>query len=480
MLYKGVYMNIVLLSILLMMMISYGIKDSHDRRRVESVTLVALCLQCVVFLYAFQFSSQEIATFFGLSFKLSHATLSYLLLYDLVAIIIFWFAHYGLTKNETINVYINFYRYYMMILSMIHIVVLSNHLVVISIAFILGFYYSQRLLGMKHDRLTKSMRTKYLYMNLAGIVLVILGLAILGFKTSSLTLHGIHITIASVFVKDANWIKFALVLITVGLGINGGLFPFYSWITDIYRKSWAPIVAFSSSVTVTMPAILLLRIIDEGIGLSVARASHILEIIMILGCLNLLIGSIIANHQKHVKAFLGYHTVAQIGLIYIGIGIGYSTGINVASFQVLVHATVSCALFLSIEAIIEQTDSVALNDLKGIGHEMPISLGVFTLSGLSMVGLPILPGFFSRWYLLLALIEYDYLMILGVIMFFTLMTARSLLPIIINGYFGNDNLKHRVYKSKSKPVDEVMPLIIIGIIIVLLGYFATGVMGVML
>jgi multicomponent Na+:H+ antiporter subunit D len=112
-------------------------------------------------------------------------------------------------------------------------------------------------------------------------------------------------------------------------------------------------------------------------------------------------------------------------------------------------------------AIIEQTGFRKLEDLKGIGKEMPVTLGIFTVGALSMVGLPLLPGFISKWYLALAAIEGQKPILVGVILLSSLLNAVYYFPIVINAFFGEENLGDKVFNAKHKPYRQLIPIFLL-------------------
>ncbi len=116
----------------------------------------------------------------------------------------------------------------------------------------------------------------------------------------------------------------------------------------------------------------------------------------------MIMGSVFAIFQKNIKRVIAYSTVAQMGYIFLGIGLGTDIGVSIAIFHIIGHALTKSALFLLVGAMIEQTGHKSLEHLKGIGKEMPLTLGLFSIGALSMIGIPILPGFISKWHLSLA------------------------------------------------------------------------------
>ncbi|WP_231701821.1 proton-conducting transporter transmembrane domain-containing protein [Crassaminicella thermophila] len=175
----------------------------------------------------------------------------------------------------------------------------------------------------------------------------------------------------------------------------------------------------------------------------------------------MIMGSVFAMRQKEIKRVIAYSSVAQMGYIFFGIGLGNKLGLIMAIFHIIGHAVTKSALFLSVGAMIEKTGKKELKALKGIGKEMPYTLGLFTMGSLSMVGIPILPGFISKWYLSLASIDAAKPLLIGAILISSLLNVAYYFPIVVNGYFGEENLKGKVYKSKEKPLKELIPLLVL-------------------
>ncbi|MDK2933920.1 MAG: hypothetical protein PWP27_1730 [Clostridiales bacterium] len=126
--------------------------------------------------------------------------------------------------------------------------------------------------------------------------------------------------------------------------------------------------------------------------------------------------------------------------------------------------------------MIEQTGFKKLEDLKGIGKEMPVTLAIFAIGALSMVGIPLLPGFISKWYLALASIEVGKMILIGAILLSSLLNAIYYFPIVINGFFGEENLEGKVYKAKHRPLRQSFPVFILIVGMFYVGIAARGIM----
>jgi multicomponent Na+:H+ antiporter subunit D len=187
----------------------------------------------------------------------------------------------------------------------------------------------------------------------------------------------------------------------------------------------------------------------------------------------MIMGSLFARVQKDMKRMIAYSSVAQMGYIFFGFGLGNDLGMTIAIYHILAHGLTKSCLFLAVSSFIEQTGHREIDKMRGIGREMPITLAIFSLGALSMVGIPVLPGFISKWNLALASIEHGQIYLLLIILASSLLNVSYYFPIVINGYFGNANLEGKVYKSKMKPIKELIPLILLSVVMVIVG-FASG------
>jgi multicomponent Na+:H+ antiporter subunit D len=191
----------------------------------------------------------------------------------------------------------------------------------------------------------------------------------------------------------------------------------------------------------------------------------------------MLAGSVLALLQKDLKRMIAYSSVAQIGYIFFGIGFGTTLGLMAAIYHIISHALTKAALFLVAGNIIEKTHSKEISKLKGIGIEMPITMGIFSVCALSMVGIPLFVGFNSKWNFALAIIDSNKILFIAVLIASSLLNALYYLPIIVNAYFGEENTKDMVFRSKEKSVRALLPILILAFAIIYFGVSSQGLIG---
>ena len=116
--------------------------------------------------------------------------------------------------------------------------------------------------------------------------------------------------------------------------------------------------------------------------------------------------------------------------------------------QMIFHAVAKDALFLAAGAIIFSTNYTRVDQLRGIGKRMPVTMWCFTLAALSLIGIPPMAGFVSKWYLVSAELEAPVGLFsaagMAVLVVSALLTAGYLLPIVTDGFFpGKDYIAER-------------------------------------
>lgn len=316
---------------------------------------------------------------------------------------------------------------------------------------------------------------KYLILSSLGSGLVLMGIAFLYSITGNLNIDYIHLELAKVSNIYHYTLITALGLFTVGLGVKSAMFPLHMWLPDAHTYAPSSSSALLSSLVLKAYILLYIKIIYRVFGIEIVKTMPILEIVLILGAAGMISGSVLALLQKDIKRMIAYSSVAQIGYIFFGIGLGSTLGLVAAVFHIISHALTKAALFLVAGNIIEGTHSKEISKLKGIGIEMPITLGIFSVCALSMVGIPLFIGFNSKWNFALAIIDSNRILFIAVLIASSLLNALYYLPIIINAFFGEENTMDMVYRSKEKSVKALLPVLTLALAIIYFGISSKGI-----
>ncbi len=240
---------------------------------------------------------------------------------------------------------------------------------------------------------------RYMILNLLGSGLFLLGVVLLYDITGHLLMMNMQDTIAKIAAEKTGMpaLTLSVGILTIGLAIKSGLFPFHFWMPDTY--GWAtPTSASVLSALVSKAYIfLLIKIYIRVIGMDVLNEMPIGKILCVLGMCGIIFGSVSAMRANNINKMVAFSSAAQIGYIYMGIGIGGIAGYTAALFHIMTHAVTKSLLFLSTPRLAEVSDSSLLfKKLQGSALRDREAGFFFTIGSLSMIGIPIFAGFSSK------------------------------------------------------------------------------------
>ena len=195
-----------------------------------------------------------------------------------------------------------------------------------------------------------------------------------------------------------------LALALVGFGVKAGLVPFHFWLPPAHAAAPSHISALLSGVVIKAGIYGLLRVI----ALVGPRPVWWSWTVLTLGVASALLGVLWALVQHDIKRLLAYHSVENIGIILLGIGVGglgaaagnrvvAVLGYGGAVLHTLNHALFKSVLFLAAGAVYRATGTRNLEQLGGLARRMPLTWIAFLVGAAAIVGLPPLNGFVSEW-----------------------------------------------------------------------------------
>lgn len=255
------------------------------------------------------------------------------------------------------------------------------------------------LIMIRQNGRTIEAAVRYMIMNLLGSGLLLLGICMLYDLTGHLLMSNIQQAMAGIMASGTYRIPTLVTvgIITIGLAIKSALFPCHSWLPDAYGYSTVSSAAMLSSLVSKGYIFLLIKIFYRVIGLDIIYTSHIIGILFIFGLCGMLFGSFSAIGEKDIRRMIAFSSVAQIGYIYMGFGLGTKEGMVASIYHILVHAATKSLLFISAIGLTDVSDgSRSFFALNGSGYRNKIAGVGFTVGSLSMVGIPIFAGFVSK------------------------------------------------------------------------------------
>lgn len=320
---------------------------------------------------------------------------------------------------------------------------------------------------------TISAAVRYMIMSLLGSGLFLVGLCMIYDITGHLLMSNVHEVLAA-NVSDGQYSIPLLVtigLISVGLAIKSALFPFHAWLPDAYGYSTVSSAAILSSLVSKGYIFLLIKIIYRVIGFDIFDNTKIINVLFIFGLAGMIFGSINAIRENDIRRMISFSSVAQIGYIYMGFGLGTEVGMIASIFHILSHAATKSLLFVT---------GVGLTDVSG-GHRQFIELtgsgyrhktaGIaFTVGSLSMVGIPLFSGFISKLLFAQAAVQNEGKMLptLIVLAISTILNAIYFMKTVIRIYTPVPDSPYETARTRDHK-GYILALVLFIIINVLLG-----------
>jgi NADH-quinone oxidoreductase subunit L len=190
---------------------------------------------------------------------------------------------------------------------------------------------------------------------------------------------------------DSGTVLALTLLLLLGACGKSGQFPLQAWLPDAMEGP-TPVSALIHGATM----------VTAGVYL-VARANPIYNlsadgrlVVMIIGAVTLLLGSIIGCAYDDIKKVLAYSTVSQIGYMMLAVGLG-PAGYALGIMHLLTHGFFKAGLFLGAGSVMHaMNDEVDMRKYGGLWRLMPVTFATFGLSYLALIGVPPFAGFFSK------------------------------------------------------------------------------------
>ena len=239
--------------------------------------------------------------------------------------------------------------------------------------------------------------------------------------------------------KASNWVLIIMFfLFLIGIG-KAAIMPVHSWLPSAMVAP-TPVSALLHAVAVVKAGVFcVLRIIFDVYGIQLMHDLHLGVITIYFVSFTIIVGSLFALAQDNLKARLAYSTVAQLSYIVLGAALLSPDGMIGGIIHIAMHGFGKITLFFCAGAILVATGKKNISEMKGLGRKMPITMMAFFIGSLSIIGLPPLGGFISKWNLVLGSLEAGQLPVLVVLLISSLLNAAYFLPIVYQGFFGKAN-----------------------------------------
>ena len=320
----------------------------------------------------------------------------------------------------------------------------------------------------------------YIIIGTIGACFYLLGIGYLYIATGSLNMADLANILPDLYHSKVILVAFAF--FTVGLAIKAGLFPLHTWLPDAYCTAPSAVSALIAPLMTKVAAYVMIRIM-----FTVFQPHFSVEIVpvfVILGWLSVFAifwGGIKALAQTDLKRMLVYIVVAEVGYIVIGVSVANRMGLTGAILHIMNDAVMMACLFLVVGAVLYKTGTRDIHQLRHLNKKMPFTMAAFTITALSMVGIPPACGFFSKWYLILGTIEAGQWVwaaallcssLINAVLFFRVIECAYLKPMEPAYAHNGGETTHEEIQRDEAPLTMLVPIVIMAAGVILLGIFS--------
>ena len=261
-----------------------------------------------------------------------------------------------------------------------------------------------------------------------------------------------------------------LALFTFGFA-KAGIMPLHSWLPGAMVAP-TPVSALLHAVAVVKVGVFcVIRVYSDIFGIQVLQDLDGEDWMIGIACATILISSLIALSQDNLKRRLAFSTIGQLGYVVLGATLATGQGVGGSVLHIAMHACGKITLFFCAGAIFVASGKKYVSELRGLGRKMPITMGAFMIGSLSVIGLPPLGGFISKWYLALGALDRGMSWVVVVLLVSSLLNVFYLLPVAVTAFF-RDPEEDQDTGMKEAPMACVVPLAITAIGCFVLFFFA--------
>ena len=316
----------------------------------------------------------------------------------------------------------------------------------------------------KRSSLSSEAAIKYYVLGAMSSGILLFGISLIYGFTGSIAYDDIASQLINVDMNSVDYIAiiFGIIFITASLCFKFGAAPFHMWVPDIYQGSLISTTILISTLPKIAVFIVFLKLYFIPFILFREVWS---DILIFVGMLSIVIGSLFALTQENIKRLLAYSAISNIGFIILSLGLISIDGIQASLYYTVVYSLTALASFGIITHITSNSNGIEkITDLAGLSKTHPYFAFLILITMLSSAGIPPLIGFHAKLMVIKALISSSYIILSIIVVIMTVVSAYYYLKVIKTIYFDNREDLISTYSNSSIILSiNVLSLIALGI-----------------
>ena len=285
-------------------------------------------------------------------------------------------------------------------------------------------------MGAGKDRRALIAGYHYLVIGAVGATFYVIGVGFIYALTGSLNMVDIANRIPEAGSGSVLYVGFGFMV--AGILVKAAIFPVHIWLPAAYSYAPSAVSTLLASIATKAALYVLARILFTIFGGVPDVVTIVLsKVIIPLAIGGIFVGTLMAIYEADIKKLFAQSSVAQIGYIALGLGLGTPAGVSAGFIHIGNHALIKGGIFMAIGGFVAALGARAsLDSLTGVGRRLPLTATAFLICGLSLAGLPLTAGFISKLYLVRAILESDSYVILALVLISSALSVVYLWKII--------------------------------------------------
>jgi NADH-quinone oxidoreductase subunit N len=262
----------------------------------------------------------------------------------------------------------------------------------------------------KTDPKSNEAALKFFLISVLSTAVMLYGMSLIYGVTGTTRLDGIAKALANPATSAGGsaLAKAAVLFVVAGFAFKVSAFPFQFWAPDTYEGAPVPVAAYLSVASKAAGFAGLLQLMFVAF---LPLASFWTPIFAILSLFTMFVGNLVALQQKQVVRLLAYSSIAQAGYILLPFALaGHSASVDKAAFAatvlyLLIYAVTNLGAFAVVTGVSRSAPSMLISDFDGLGQRAPAMAAAMTMCLISLAGIPILAGFWGKFFIFQAAID---------------------------------------------------------------------------
>ncbi len=281
-----------------------------------------------------------------------------------------------------------------------------------------------------------------------------------------------------IFPPTANPVLVTITYILFMAGFaKAAMMPFHNWLPSAMVAP-TPVSALLHAVAVVKAGVFCTsRVMLSVFGVALLHSLNLGIPTAYAASFTILMASIIALTKDDLKARLAYSTVSQLSYIILGVALLTPSAVTGGLIHIANHAFSKITLFMCAGSIFVAANTRKISEMSGIGRKMPFTMAAFAVASLSMIGVPLVCGFVTKWYLAIGTLQAHQTIFLVVLLASTILNTAYFFPVVLRAFFGRPNealpndLPGQSNVLREAPAIMVIPLLLTALASILMGLY---------